>query len=791
MQVSPPGKSALSWSFDFFLMVSGIGLGVLVLGYAALNIQPRTDWAITLAVGAPLTLLIMLIARFPLHISGRGATGIEVSFESAVLVMLSLQIGSLESLVIWIVAQWGTAMIARNRPAIRVFNAALFTICGTLTVAIIHHSGQVGTTSPAELGAVAFGCLVYFVIDYCVSALSVSLEDHNQLLRELKEPNGLLSALAFVAVNSLGYLSAVVLRELPSWSGFLLLGPLATILVASRALSRGGEHQRRLGAMFHAAAAMHTVRTVPELVGLLHRHASVVTARPPMRWQQEPPGTKELGLQVPPDLTGPDEQPWLVTRGDGRARSSLQQDRAALQTLGGVAEQALLRLKLVDQLAEQARVDQLTGLANRLAFTERLEAALTHRDASSQGTGLAVIYVDLDGFKSVNDRFGHAAGDELLRRVGSWLTALVPPPGVVARLGGDEFAILLIQVPDSGQVERTCRHLLSAVRVPVPISGHTVQIGASIGVAVPEADEDREPEAAELMRNADMAMYRAKSRGKNEYVIYRRSLRDERIRRLELVEALRSEIEDGLVVHYQPVVDLRNECIVGAEALARWRHDGTLVAPDVFIPIAEESGLIVPLGRRVLRQVVEDAPRLVQAAGRPLDVAVNVSAHQLRDEGLVERVRQAVATLSPSRLVLEMTESVLVEDDEPAARTLRQMTAAGARLAIDDFGVGYSSIGYLQHLPVDVVKIDRSFIRGIDTHERARALVDAVLVMASALDLEVVAEGIERPEQTRLLRASGCTLGQGYQFARPRPLPEFLELLRGPVAVGPPTLRTR
>jgi EAL domain-containing protein (putative c-di-GMP-specific phosphodiesterase class I) len=230
-------------------------------------------------------------------------------------------------------------------------------------------------------------------------------------------------------------------------------------------------------------------------------------------------------------------------------------------------------------------------------------------------------------------------------------------------------------------------------------------------------------------------------------------------------------------VHYQPVVDLRSGRIEGVEALVRWQRGDTLVPPDAFITAAEESGLVVPIGERVLDQVVRDRPALVAAAGGPLDLAVNMSAHQLREPRFLEQVRRATAALGDCRLTLEMTETVLVQDDAETARVLHELRSSGARLAIDDFGVGFSSIGYLQHLPVGLLKIDRSFTRDVDSVPRARALVDAIILMAAALGLDVVAEGIERPEQAALLRDAGCLTGQGYLFSHPVPLATVLQVL--------------
>jgi EAL domain-containing protein (putative c-di-GMP-specific phosphodiesterase class I) len=269
-------------------------------------------------------------------------------------------------------------------------------------------------------------------------------------------------------------------------------------------------------------------------------------------------------------------------------------------------------------------------------------------------------------------------------------------------------------------------------------------------------------------------MYRAKAMGKNRDFVYQPSLREENIRRLELIEALRRGIADELVVHYQPVVDLDNGHILGMEALVRWQRADELVPPDAFIAAAEESGLIVEIGERVLAQVIADAPILVAAAGGPLSLGVNMSAHQLREPSFLEQVRAAVVSLGASQLVLEMTETVVVQEDQESGDALRLLRDAGALLAIDDFGVGFSSIGYLQHLPVGMIKIDRTFTRDIDSDARAAALVEAILLMGSALELQVVAEGIERHSQVQRLRGSGCTVGQGFLYGRPQPLADVV-----------------
>ncbi len=763
MQPAPAGKSALSWAFDVAVMLAGLVLAALAAGRFLGSSQLDARWLLISGISVP---LIALLATFPLQLS-RDGVGIEVGFESAVLVALTVTTDGWSALTVWTAGQLVSQITKRKRLDVRLFNTGITVLSGSALVATIRTLNPEQQTSLREVAALGAGCTVFFVLDYVVSAVSVALEGRTAVAGHLLYNNALLAGLVFVGIDSLGYLWALVYRRLPLWATLLLAVPLATILVASRALSRGNEHQRRLTSLFDASGAIQSAASQEQVLDLLRSHADTVLAREDAALRQDPPSEREVGAR----FTAADRPLWLVARRGDVSTSTDELDRQALEALSTIGEQTVARLALVEQLARQARQDGLTGLANRLLFTERLERAL---QAATHQRQVAVLYLDLDGFKSVNDRFGHAAGDDLLRIVADRLVPVAGSTDCVARLGGDEFAILLGDVAHVSVVERTCDKVLAAVRREAVVAGHGVLVGTSIGVVLsPGGDE-----ASEVMRNADMAMYSAKALGKSQYVIYQSSLRDDRIKRLELIEALRAGIDRELVVHYQPVVSLETGRIVGAEALVRWQRGDVTVPPDLFIPAAEDSGLIVPLGQRVLSQVVADSSHLVEAAGGAIDLAVNMSAHQLRDPDFVGQVSQAVRLFGDCRLMLEMTETVLVQDDPHTARTLQNLTAAGARLAIDDFGVGFSSIGYLQHLPVDVVKIDRSFVRDVDTLPRARALVDAILVMASALDLGVIAEGIERESQAEVLRVSGCGEGQGYLYARPQPLASTLETLR-------------
>ncbi|MEP6762283.1 MAG: EAL domain-containing protein [Sporichthyaceae bacterium] len=755
-------KSAASWTFDAAVSASGVLIGLLAV--AALLIQHSDrHWLAALVLGPP---VIALMSRFPLVLT-RDAGGIEVGFDSAVLVFLACYNGGVGALAVWSVGQACSQFSVRKRWDTRCFNVGIGILSGAGALLTMRAVSSLDRTSPRELLAVALGCAVYFLVDYMFSGVSIAIEDHSSILDAVRGGSGFIALGIFVAIDSLGYLGALVVRALPGWASILLAVPLLTILVATRALSRGNEHRRRLAALFDAAAAAQGLQTRADLLEVLRTHTRAVVLIGGADLRDEPPSDREIGARVTTD-TG---DVWLVAPARNRARASVDADRQALEALATVGEQAFARMTMVAEMGRLARHDSLTGLPNRTLFLDRVEQAVAR--SRRQERHIAVLFLDLDGFKSVNDRFGHAAGDQLLNTVAERLLGCVREGDSVARLGGDEFAVLLEEAGRPEDVQMLSRRLLEVLRSEIVIAGHDVVVGTSIGVAIAAPGDD----AAALLRNADMAMYRAKAMGKNRDFVYQPSLREENIRKLELIEALRRSIADELVVHYQPVVDLDNGHVLGMEALVRWQRGDELVQPDAFIAAAEESGLIVEIGERVLAQVVEDAPILVAAAGRPLSLGVNMSAHQLREPLFLEQVRGAVVALGESQLVLEMTETVVVQEDEESGDALRLLRAAGALLAIDDFGVGFSSIGYLQHLPVGMIKIDRTFTRDIDSDVRAAALVEAILLMGSALDLQVVAEGIERPSQVQRLRGSGCTLGQGFLYGRPQPLADVVARL--------------
>ena len=429
------------------------------------------------------------------------------------------------------------------------------------------------------------------------------------------------------------------------------------------------------------------------------------------------------------------------------------------------------RKRLEDQLRYQAFHDSLTGLANRARFIDRLDQALKRSRRTLKP--VAALFLDLDNFKAINDSFGHAAGDTVLKEVAERIQSCLRPGDSAARLGGDEFAVILEDLEHPDDVQRVATRILDALKFPVSCDGHEVFCRASIGLAVAEGTAQTEADVEALLRNADVAMYSAKRRGKAHFEVYDDSMHLALLRRFELLGDLRAAVDHGeFFIQYQPTVDLRTNEIRGLEALLRWQHPRHgVVMPDDFISLAEESGVIVSLGRWVLQEACRqmsqwrlEAPGLEDAS-----IAVNVSVHQLLDArfvGDVEKILQE-SGLEPSRLTLEITESITLHPGDATMLVLTQLKELGVRLAIDDFGMGASSFSYLQRFPFDIVKIDKSFVQHEDGNGAVREVARKVIELGKALNLEVVAEGIEEDSQLAELRGMDCEIGQGYLFARP------------------------
>jgi diguanylate cyclase (GGDEF)-like protein/PAS domain S-box-containing protein len=432
-----------------------------------------------------------------------------------------------------------------------------------------------------------------------------------------------------------------------------------------------------------------------------------------------------------------------------------------------------------EQLAHQAFHDPVTNLANRALFAERVRHAVARN--RREHSGIAVIFMDLDDFKTINDSLGHAAGDEVLIEVAKRVAGSIRVTDTAARFGGDEFAILLEEIGSAQEAADTAERILEALVEPLRLEHKELVVRSSLGISVVEGDAA--PDADELIRNADAAMYIAKRDGKGGYRLFEPAMHEGVLARLELrADLQRAMSTDQLELHYQPVVRLEDGAVCGVEALLRWNHpERGRVAPDEFIPLAEEMGLIVPIGRWVLRQGCRQAKAIQELVPQdpPLTMAVNLSVKQLQGSDIVADVRDALedSGLSPSSLTLEITETVMMTDTDLAVQRLEELRELGVRLAMDDFGTGYSSLSYLSRFPVDVLKMDRSFLAAGASPE-ASGLATAVVALGKTLSLDVVAEGIEYPEQWATLRDLGCGLGQGFYFARPMDADATLDYLR-------------
>ena len=436
------------------------------------------------------------------------------------------------------------------------------------------------------------------------------------------------------------------------------------------------------------------------------------------------------------------------------------------------------RKALERQLTQQAFYDALTGLPNRALFRDRLDQALVRTGRRHNSTGL--LFLDLDNFKLVNDSLGHHVGDELLVEAATRLQACVRCEDTVARLGGDEFVMLLEQLTCEADALPVVDSVRDQFSQPFALGGRNVVVTVSIGIALGDAHHEQ---ADSLLRNADLAMYRAKASGKGRYVVFDPSMHTDTLARLELEADLRQALErEELRVYYQPIVPLQSEQVAEVEALVRWQHPTRgLISPADFIPIAEETGLIVPLGLWVLKEACgQTVAWNGQFPGEPLVVSVNLSPRQFQMTDLAEEVARTLyeTGLPPSCLKLEITESAIMRDVEMTIATLLRLKALGIQLAIDDFGTGYSSLAYLKRLPLDVLKIDRAFVKGVHNNAEDKAIVQAILSLAKSLGLTVTAEGIESAEQAAVLNTWACDRGQGYYFAKPMDAGATAELLR-------------
>jgi len=720
----------------------------------------------------------------------------------------------------------------RKLPPIKiVFNIAQFTLTTCLAVVLFRElAATVEGFGPATWGFALVATQASAFVTVLLIAAAISLPEGWLGFKSLGRM--LLMDLTVTSTNaSLGLAAAVIVvydpRALP-----LLIVPLVTVFLAYRAYANERQRHESLEFLYETTRTLsRSPEIVSALEGLLARSVEAFRAEiaeivlfpsegnAPLRTTLGPGEARDVMLpiesaiaeelralvdhdepvaRVTPDSGSVRLRRYLDERGvthamlamlpgetrvvgtmllanrPGVVREFSDADLRLFETLATNAsvalqydrlEQTVWQLReLQRQLEHQAYHDSLTGLANRTLFIDRVEEALAKADPA-----VAVLFVDIDDFKTVNDTLGHTVGDQLLTAVSERLCRCVRPSDTVARFGGDEFAVLLDRLDGPEDVVVVAERILAALADRVPAGDEAVSVGASVGIAVSRGEEMR---AGELIRNADVAMYEAKQQGKGRWARFERSMHTAILRRHGLKEQLQQAVaRDEFQVEYQPIARLASGDVVAAEALVRWRHpERGIVSPGEFIPLAEETGLIVPIGEFVL----DEACR--RAAGRDFCMHVNLSAVELQHVDVVERVTSTLRRhrLSTQQLTLEITESVLV--DVQMSATLRELHELGVRLALDDFGTGYSSLSYLRSFPLDVLKIAKPFVDDMVSDPDVAALASGIVDMSRSLKLAVVAEGIETDEQRVLLQDLGYEYGQGYLFSRPVSPERIVEL---------------
>jgi diguanylate cyclase (GGDEF)-like protein len=721
--------------------------------------------------------------------------------------------------------------VHRRQPMLKLaFNLSQFALQGALAVVVFRYVVALGDPlGPAGWVAALLATQVtLWVADAAINA-AIFLSGDRLPPQAMWEVLGL-GVIATAMNTSLALIAVTILARSPA-SAWLALTPLVVLFVAYQAYSSKRAQHERLEALYEATRALHEspqlesamVTATSQGRKLLDAQVSEIILLPDAQrevafstrlgpgdrvevmrpiefdanedlWRPVVAGRQtilvnrhsdargylaERGIHqaVVAPLLGGDRVAGLLVVADrfGDVSAFGQDDVKLLETLANHVSVALENGRLGDSLSQLTRLkeelrhqafhDHLTGLPNRTLFTERVAYALERQDRAKQS--LAVLFLDLDDFKTINDSLGHPAGDQVLVTVAERLRRCIRPSDTVSRLGGDEFGILLDDMTGPSDALVAAERIIQALNAPAYLDGREVSIRASVGITLDTHGEKAET----LLRNADVAMYMAKRRGKGRYQVFESSMHAEMVDRLEMTAHLARAIEQHeFTLEYQPIVNLETRSVEGVEALVRWRHPNRgLLAPSEFIPLAEDTGLIVPLGIAVLREACLRAAGWQVPGHPPLAVSVNLSPKQLADPNLVTEVDLALKAsgLEPSCLILEMTEDVLMHETDAILHTLREVKSLGVRLAIDDFGTGYSSLSYLERFPVDMLKIAKTFVDQLGNGEPRSPLVEAVIGLGEALGLRTVAEGIETAEQLDRLRGLRCEQGQGYLFARP------------------------
>ena len=782
-------------------------------------------WAMTLAMA----LAFAGTETFVLNIQARRETQ-TISFSELPLLLGLFFVSPLALLCGRIIASTVVMVGVRKSPPMKVALNVSLLIAETSVAIAIFAAISSGATSPGPITWLAAyaGALAGDLVAAIAVGCAIAVYDGGVNIRALMTDAG---SLAVPAMGVTLGLIAVLTLAASTTAGWLLLAFGILALLAFRAYASLAERHLNLERLYRFSQAVSSAPEVDDVIGNVLAQAKdllrceqaaavffsadgavidVIGHRrgEPLTRFREPTGTRHawaIGhvvsggqtLLVPRNTRDPEARAWLTTNGLrdaivvplsggtdvdgilvvadrlGDVRTFEEDDLLLLETVANHAGVALRNGELIARLRHDALHDSLTGLPNRTYLQQELAGALTGV-AAGRESGAAVMILDLDEFKDVNDTLGHHHGDDLLVQVGARLTAAVGDAGTVARLGGDEFAVLLPATADEESVLRTGRRVLRALELPVALDGLEVEVGASIGIALAPGHAT---DAAALLKCADLAMYDGKSASARGLRMYQPDLHATTPRRLTLVSELRGALQNGEIqVHVQPQAELRSGRVVGVEALVRWNHPELgWVSPDEFIPVAERSGLIGLLTTRVLDASLA-ACAVWRAAGRDLAIAVNLSARSLQDADLVDEVARLLLRhdVPADRLTLEVTEGSVMADPTRAVALLHQLRDLGVRLSVDDFGTGYSSLSYLQRLPVQEVKIDRSFVAALHTESENVAIVRAIVDLGRHLGLEVVAEGVEDDATWKLLASMNCDLVQGWHLARAMPTGEFL-----------------
>jgi len=708
----------------------------------------------------------------------------------------------------------------RQRPLKAAFNLAQFALSSSLAVLIFHAVvGASSATGPAGWLSALLGVGAASVAGVALVSFAISIAEQRSTLGQLPKMT-LIALIGSLATASLAVAGVELLRA-NAWSVLLLLGPGAGCALAFRAYAAQRRQHQHLEFLYESISAMQGAQELRSAVRELLQAARTMLsadfaeivflpptgAEPALRSVSrgdderllEPTELREVEEvaavalaehrtillargRAPHSLDGyvadrglkdgmlsvlraDDRTFGLLLVGDraGDVATFTDDDSKLLETFASHAAVLIENDRVKEQLRYQAFHDGLTELPNRVLLTNRVAEALAGAQPHSPPS---VLFIDLDDFKTVNDSLGHSAGDQLLVAVAERLRASIRPGDAPARLGGDEFAVLLGSASAS-DAEGTAKRIVDALRAPFVVHGRDVPVHASVGIASAASSATT---AEELLQNADVAMYTAKTNGKRGYAIYEPEMHTRIRRRHELSAALERAVErEEITVHYQPIVALAGGRTVALEALARWQHpERGIVLPANFIPLAEEMGWMVHIGRSVLQQACRQL-RFWQTAFPQLAMTVNLSPSEIQNPHLAEEIGTVLREnrIEPDRLIVEITETGAMRDPTATVQTLHDLRQTGVRLALDDFGTGYSSLSHLRQFPLDIIKIAKPFVEQLDDDYSDTAFLDAILRLAAALDLTVVAEGIERAEQADVLRGFNCGLGQGYYFARP------------------------